>query len=64
MEELPQGYENTGVTPKGDRVLGADGQEWGGGINYPDTQDTKASEFSSSDEEMASGLGLAAPQLS
>ena len=61
VEELPRGDKTSGVTPKGDRVRGADRRGRGGDRNSPATQDTEASGDSSSSKEMASGLGLVAP---
>ena len=62
VEELPVGDENSGVTPKGDRVPGADGQERGGDGNLSATRDTEASGDSRSSDEMAIRLGPAVAQ--
>ena len=62
VEYLPQGDKNSGVTPKGDRVPGEDGQGQVRDGKYPATRDTEDSRDSRSGEEMESGLGPAAPQ--
>ena len=59
VEELPQGDETSGVTPKGNGVTGTERRGWGGDGNSPATHDTKASGYSGSSKEMASGPGLA-----
>ena len=61
VEKFPWGDETSGVTPKGDRVLGEDRQGMGGERNPPTIRYTNAVEDSNRDEEMTSGLGLAAP---
>ena len=40
VEGMPRGYKPCRLTPKGDGVLGRDGQGQGGDINSPATQDT------------------------
>ena len=61
VEEFPRGDETSGVTPKGDGVPEEDGQGRGGERTFPATRETEVSRGSSSDEEMMSGPGPAAP---
>ena len=61
MEELPQGYETSGVNPEGDVVPGANGQGQGGDENSSAYRDTEARRDTSSGKEMASGPGPADP---
>ena len=62
VEELPQGYKKSGVTPKGNGVPGAYGSGRRGDRKSPATQDTEGSSNTIRGEEMASGQEPVAPQ--
>ena len=62
VEEFPRGDETSRVTPKGDRVPGADGRWQGRDRNSPATRDTGGSDNNSRVEKMANGQEPEAPQ--
>ena len=63
VEELPQGDENSRVTPKGNIIPVVEGQGQGGDGNSPATRDTKGSGNNSRGGEMESGQEPATLQI-
>ena len=63
VEELPRGYETSGVTTKGEIVPGDDGQVRGGDRNTPTNRETKARGSRGCDEGMTRKMGPAPPPI-